>query len=91
MLLPIDARDAPFRDKYIDEETPLFRLWFRFYNPDADGTVSLSDNTADNIFEGLAPQQAQRLIAARDVFVQTVLDILNKEPLRHFTQTERRS
>jgi len=79
MNLPIDARTAPFREKYIDEETPLFYRWFRFYLPDTDGTVSLTDRNSENVFEGLSVEQADAIEKARDEFVQKVIDILNQK------------
>jgi hypothetical protein len=78
MQLPVDARDAPFKPKYIDEETPMFSRWFE-WGRRPDGTVDLQggNNGSDEIFVGLPPEKAIAIIAARDKFCDTLLEILN--------------
>lgn len=76
MDLPIDARDAPSRLKYV-YETKLFALWFVF-GSSADGTVDLSDGQ-DDVFVGVTQAQADALIDARDRFCNAVIEVLNKE------------
>lgn len=78
MKLPIDARMAPFKQKYIDEETPMFALWFQFGMDAADETHHISD-ARDDIFIGLTKQQAETIVRARRIFVNAVLTVLNGE------------
>jgi hypothetical protein len=76
MQLPIDARQAPFRDKYLDEETPMFSRWFVF------GTHKFGVDVANHdgdVFINLTPEQAVRLCSLRRVFVEGVLDVLNQK------------
>jgi hypothetical protein len=76
MKLPIDARQAPFKSKYIDEETPMFARWFIFGQDAKDGTCFLHDGQ-DDVVKGLTFTQAQALVAARKLFIDTSLRILN--------------
>lgn len=78
MNLPINARDAPFREKYIDEETAMLRRWFIF-GSSSDGHVDLSDGT-DDVFLNLRPEQADTIKRARHVFVDAVIAVLNEPP-----------
>lgn len=78
--LPIDARQAPFPDKYLDEETLLFARWFFF-----GGETHLHGPTYvdvawkdGDVFVGLTFQQAEQLCLARDMFIDEVLRIVNK-------------
>ncbi len=73
MLLPIDARKAPFKPKYLDEETRIMARWFEF-GTRAEGTVDISDNFGDVII-ATSPEKASRIIKARDEFC----DILVRE------------
>lgn len=77
MDLPIDARNAPFRDKYLDEETQLLSRWFIFGEDPIDRTLDLSDPFGD-VFVGLTRDQADDLMTARKLFVESVLKIINK-------------
>jgi len=76
--LPIDARRAPFPDKYIDEETALLCLWMIFGQNKGDGTYMVCQLNGDDIIVGLTFQQAEELIRARNVFVDDVLRIVNR-------------
>jgi len=76
MDLPLDARTRPFREKYIDEETPMFRRWMLF-GVEQDGTVHVCDGDGDSIISGLTVGEAMRITEARHIFVNTVLDVLN--------------
>lgn len=78
MLLPIDARKAPFKAKYIDEETPMLARWMT--TSSTDGTYFVGDYQHNDVFSGLTHQQAVILEAARDVFVDLVLKVLNEPP-----------
>lgn len=78
MELPIDARRAPFKPKYIVEETSMFAHWFHFGNDPIDGTLQLMDATNDVII-GLTKEQAEAIIRERDNFCESVLRILNGE------------
>lgn len=74
--LPFDCRKAPIREKYLIDETFLFKFWFIFGERE-DGTVDISDGTND-IFCHVRRDQAERIIAARDQFCR----ILDKELCR---------
>lgn len=78
MQLPIDARNAPFKPKYIDEETPMLSFWTPF-GKEADGTICLIGGNCGNedIFVGLRPEQAVAMVEVRRVFCESVLGILN--------------
>jgi hypothetical protein len=73
MQLPIDARNAPFKEKYIDEETPMLSRWFEFGKGDLMG----GNCGSDEIFTNLRPEQVAAMVAARDTFCNRVLEILN--------------
>jgi hypothetical protein len=75
MQLPIDARKAPFKEKYLDEETPMFSRWFEFGSAD-DLTIHLDDGSGSVVI-GLTLGQAEALQDARDKFVNSVLEVLN--------------
>jgi len=77
MNLPIDASKAPYRDKYLDEETPLLARWIIFGWDPTHGSFQV-DDAHDPIFTGLTYQQAEQLCMARKVFVDEVLRIINK-------------
>lgn len=71
MELPIDCRNAPFKRKYIDEETPVISQWMIF-GEFPDGTVGVSDGTND-IFDWCPREKAEAIVKAREEFVAVVL------------------
>lgn len=73
MQLPIDARKAPFREKYLDE-TRVLAPWFEFGRHE-DGTVDIADESGD-VFVGVSPEHAELIIKARDEFLALILDAL---------------
>jgi hypothetical protein len=78
MHLPIDARLAPFRTKYIDEETPMLSRWFVYGIDVADGTFCINNGT-DDVVVGLTKEQAETLIRARERFVDAVLQVFGSQ------------
>lgn len=74
MDLPIDVEMAPFREKYLDE-TPMLAPWIIF-GQSQDGTRVDISNGTDDMFMGVPVKQAERLIAARDVFCKVIRDEL---------------
>ena len=76
MMLPIDARNAPFKEKYIDQETPMLARWFVMGMDRADGTVWVMSADVD-VLKGLTLEQAGRIVRAREAFVNEVLSTLN--------------
>ena len=74
MQLPVDAREAPYRDKYITEETAVLRHWFVLGEDPSDGTVFVSDGT-DDVLCGLSRQDADRIVAARDVLIEVIREV----------------
>lgn len=80
MNLPIDVRRAPYREKYLDEETPMLKRWMIFGHDPDDKTLQITDNNANDIFVGLSATQAARIIIARDEFVRKIIDIVNGDP-----------
>lgn len=83
MMLPIDGRNAPFKPKYIDEETPMLSYW-TIFGTEADGTRTLIGGNcgSDDIFVGLSDEQAVAMVAARQTFCNAVLEILNAPKYR---------
>lgn len=79
MDLPIDARRAPFKEKYLDEETPALTRWFDTGIDAKDRTFFVGTKDED-IFSGLTFDQANRIIRARERFVNAVLAIVNDRP-----------
>lgn len=73
MQVPIDARNAPFRAKYLDE-TRVLAPWFEF-GRSANGRVDIADESGD-IFTGVLPEHAELIIKARDEFLAIVHDAL---------------
>ena len=71
MNLPLDYRKKIHKQKYLDEETPMFNRWFIFGEYD-DGTVCIVDGPTD-IFVRVPRDAAERIIAARDKFVEIIL------------------
>lgn len=72
--IPVDFRNVPYKQKYIDEETFLFNRWFIFGRYE-DGTVSVTDGTND-IFEYIPESVAKKIIKARDDFVDILVSRL---------------
>ncbi len=71
MLLPIDARKAPFKPKYLDEETRIMARWFEF-GTHAEGTVDISDSFGDVII-ATSTEKAWRIIKARNEFCNVLV------------------
>jgi hypothetical protein len=78
MDLPIDMRKAPFRQKYLDEETRMLAIWTVFGEFVDDGTVCVSDPYGD-IFHHVPKDKAEALVAARDDFCRRVVNIINSK------------
>lgn len=76
MNLPIDAREAPFREKYLDEETPLLARWIVFGSDRNDGTIHVSGPT-DDVIVGLSMAQAMEICEVRKTFVDAIISIIN--------------
>lgn len=76
MNLPIDGRNAPFRQKYLDEETPVLNRWMVFGDY-PEGLVGVSDGQQD-IFSHLLLSKAMIIVAARNAWVDLVLLMLNR-------------
>jgi hypothetical protein len=74
MILPIKY-PAPEKDKYIDEETLVFNRWFIFGTRPDTGCVDISDANTD-ILTHVPPAQAKKIIEARDIFVDSMLDLI---------------
>jgi hypothetical protein len=75
MQLPIDARKAPFKTKYLDEETPMLARWMVTGTSDV-GAYFVGDADLD-VVVGLTDVKAAALIKARDQFVNAVLEVIN--------------
>ena len=78
MRLPIDARNAPFRDKYIDSETPVMCRWMVFGVHPLTGLVDIADSTGDDVFTMVDSAKADRIVALRNKFSADLLEILNE-------------
>lgn len=74
MILPIDARTAPIRPKYLESETEVLRNWFIFGGR-SDGTVDINDGQQDVII-GLKRESAEAIVKSRDEFLKVVMAIL---------------
>lgn len=74
MDLPVYVRNAPFREKYLDE-TPMLAPWMIF-GQSADGTRVDISNGTDDMFVYVPRDVAERLVAARDVFCKVIRDEL---------------
>lgn len=79
MNLPIDARRAPFKEKYLDEETPMLARWIQHGRDPRDGTYFVESSQAD-VFCGLSLDQANRIVRARERFVNQIISIVNDRP-----------
>jgi hypothetical protein len=75
MNLPIDVRDAPFKPKYVDEETPMFARWFTFGRYD-DGTTLITDGTVD-VLDRVPVGKAERIVAERNRWCEFMLAAIN--------------
>lgn len=71
MQIPIDARKAPFKPKYLDEETCVLNRWYIFGSRE-DGTVDIAHVYGD-IFIGVAIEKAERIIKVRNTFCNAIL------------------
>jgi len=71
MLLPIDAHNAPFKPKYLDEETRIMSRWFIF-GTHADGNVDIMDNFGDVIIV-ISLEKASKLTKARNEFCDVLV------------------
>lgn len=76
MELPIDVSDGPFREKYLDEETPMLSRWFVF-GWHKDGLVDVANREGDVLINCTRDQAAQ-LVEERNTFVNSVLRIVNR-------------
>ena len=74
MLLPIDVSRRPLRQKYL-EETPELRRWFIFGESPDGTTVDVADGERD-VLTSVPRRMAEGIIAARDAFLDTVMDHL---------------
>lgn len=72
--LPIDFCRAPWREKYIDEETPVCNRWFIF--GERDGTVDICDGDNDILIH-VPREKAEKIIASRNAFVDVLITELN--------------
>lgn len=69
--LPIDYRKRPWKQKYIDEETPELNRWMIF-GEYPDGSVGISDGQID-IFTHVPRDKALLIVTARNAFVAIVV------------------
>ncbi|QIV65907.1 hypothetical protein Cp1R7AA1_063 [Mesorhizobium phage Cp1R7A-A1] len=75
MMLPIDVSKAPIREKYI-EETFMLARWIVFGR--RGDLVDVSDGDANDIFIGCTDAQAERIVEARNRFINDIVDIVNR-------------
>lgn len=73
MQLPI-YWPLPQKDKYIESETEMFARWFIFGEYPDKIHVDVSDGNSDIIIK-IPRDKAETLIQARDVFINTILDL----------------
>jgi hypothetical protein len=71
MMLPIDYRLRPIKPKYLHDETESTASWFIF-GEYPDGTVGICDGDRD-IFEYVPRDVAERIVKARNDFVDTLV------------------
>lgn len=76
MNLPIDVSHAPYKEKYLLEETPMFRHWMIFGGT-SFGMVDINDGV-DDIIINIDRTHAEQIIKAREAFLKTVTNILSK-------------
>jgi len=79
MDLPIDARRAPFKEKHLDEETPALARWFDTGVDGNDRTLFVGSKDED-FFVGLSIDQANRIVRARERFINEIVSIVNDKP-----------
>ena len=77
MDLPLDFSKAPYKEKYVDEETPMFARWYLFGTHD-DGLVDIAGPAGDVCIRVPEPA-AERIIQARDAFIDVLLRELNQK------------
>lgn len=75
MDLPIDVSRAPYRAKYLDEETKLFSIWFEFGSR-GEGLVDIADGF-DDVLINVPKDKAARILEARQVFINALLKELS--------------
>lgn len=75
MDLPIDVRTAPFKRKYLDEETPLLRRWFIFGQRNDGSGVDIRDGQQD-VFIGVDHAVAITICMQRDRYLDKLLPLL---------------
>jgi len=68
--IPVDYKKAPWRPKYLFDETFILNSWLIF-GEHTDGTVDITD-AANDIFENVPRSIAEEIIAARDTFLEVV-------------------
>lgn len=73
-ILPIDYKRRPWKEKYLIDETHLFKGWFVFGTHE-NGNVDLSDGTED-IFTDVPKDVAQELIEIRREFIDRIIKIM---------------
>jgi hypothetical protein len=73
MILPIEY-PRPFKDKYMDEETPMFAHWVIF-GTHPDGRVDISDGNQD-ILTRVPRPNAQKILEARNAFVNEMMELM---------------
>lgn len=76
MDLPLDLRKAPFKPKYLDEETPMLADWFAFGEDIEDGTAMIGDGNAD-VLVGVPQRKVAPILEARQRFVAEMVHIIN--------------
>jgi len=74
MQLPIEY-PAPLKDKYIDEETPMFARWMIFGVHPQTGNVDIHDGNED-IITNVPSNVATKILDARTLFVDSMLDLM---------------
>jgi hypothetical protein len=74
--LPIDFRKRPFKPKYIDEETSTTCRWFIFGTFPDDRTVGIMGSDQQEVMTHVPLDVAQRLVFARNKFVDKVLELI---------------
>ena len=79
MRPPFNFDEPPSRQKYFDEESYCFGLWFVF-GEYPDGCVDISDaNLHGDMFTHVPKEKAEALIAARREFLDKVWAIWKGE------------
>lgn len=73
--LPIDFASRPWKPKYIQDETLATNKWMVF-GTYPDGSVGICDGDND-ILINVPPAAAERIVSARNAFVDVLLHELN--------------